>query len=70
MDASRPESTSLTQDSIERAARDRQAHDPKPSSRRFRRADRLLACHQGAEGAPPRQEEGEEHQAQQVGPSR
>lgn len=42
----------------------RPADDPEPTSRRLRRSLGIFHGHQGIEGAPSRQEEGEEHQAQ------
>lgn len=56
---------------IERLARNCQAYHPEPSGTGLCCAHCLVSHHQGVEGAPSRQEEGEEHQAQQVcGPRR
>lgn len=56
--------------SIERTPCHRQTYDPEPSSSGFCCPIRLVPRHQGPQGAPARQEEGEEHQAQQVHHSR
>ncbi|KAK1840864.1 hypothetical protein CCHR01_16516 [Colletotrichum chrysophilum] len=60
------ERAALTATIIEGSPRHGEAHHPKPSSRRLRRPHRLLPHHPRPQGAPPRPQEGEEHQAQQV----